>query len=350
MMLKRLMLAMIALLVLAGLILGSVGYWWLSQKNLNQTSVVVVIEKGQSLNSMAQQWEDQGWLRSALRLKVAARLTGGARDVRAGEFIIPPGLSSLTILPYLAKAQTRTYRVSLIEGRRLSAALEALSQAEHLQQDLGALTAERVSDYLGLTVHAEAQLYPDTYVYHRNQPVSEIITQAHERLNRVLKEEWQARDANLPYTSPYEALVMASIIEKETGVASERPVIAGVFVRRLQKNMRLETDPTVIYGLGESFDGNLTRAHLRDRSNPYNTYRNKGLPPGPIALAGREAIRAALNPAEGTELFFVARGDGSHYFSSTLEEHNKAVRRYQLSRRSDYRSAPKAEQSSGEAN
>ncbi len=209
MMLKRLLLAMIALLVLAGLILGSVGYWWLSQKNLNQTSVVVVIEKGQSLNSMAQQWEDQGWLRSALRLKVAARLTGGARDVRAGEFIIPPGLSSLSILPYLAEAQTRTYRVSLIEGRRLSAALEALSQAEYLQQDLGALTVERVSDYLGLTVHAEAQLYPDTYVYHRNQPVSEIITQAHERLNKVLNEEWQARVANLPYTSPYEALVMA---------------------------------------------------------------------------------------------------------------------------------------------
>jgi UPF0755 protein len=344
------MFAIVGLLLLAGLVLGSAGYWWLSQENLNQTSVVVVIEKGQTLNHMAQQWEDEGWLRSALRLKVAARLTGGARDIRAGEFIIPPRLNSLTILPYLAEAQTRTYRVSLIEGRRLSAALESLGQAEHLQQDLGPLTRERVSDYLDLSVDVEAQLYPDTYVYHRNQPVSEIITQAHDRLNQVLKEEWDARSENLPYSEPYEALVMASIIEKETGVASERPVIAGVFVRRLQKNMRLETDPTVIYGLGESFDGNLTRAHLRDRSNPYNTYRNKGLPPGPIALAGREAIRAALNPADGTELFFVARGDGSHYFSSTLEEHNKAVRRYQLSRRSDYRSAPNAQQGDGEEN
>jgi len=349
-MLKRLMSAIVGLLLLASLVLGSAGYWWLSQNNLNQTSVVVVIEKGQTLNHMAKQWEDEGWLRSALRLKVAARLTGGARDIRAGEFIIPPGLNSLTILPYLAEAQTRTYRVSLIEGRRLSAALEALGQAEHLQQDLGHLTRERVADYLNLNVDTEAQLYPDTYVYHRNQPVSEIITQAHNRLNQVLKEEWEARSENLPYSEPYEALVMASIIEKETGVASERPVIAGVFVRRLQKNMRLETDPTVIYGLGESFDGNLTRAHLRDRTNPYNTYRNKGLPPGPIALAGREAIRAALNPADGTELFFVARGDGSHYFSSTLEEHNKAVRRYQLSRRSDYRSAPSADQDNGEAN
>ncbi|MEC8444580.1 MAG: endolytic transglycosylase MltG, partial [Pseudomonadota bacterium] len=134
--------------------------------------------------------------------------------------------------------------------------------------------------------------------------------------------------------------VMASIIEKETGVGSERPTIAGVFVRRLQSNMRLETDPTVIYGLGPDFDGNLTRKHLRDRSNPYNTYRNKGLPPGPIALAGRAAIHAALHPAPGKALYFVAKGDGSHYFSETLSEHNKAVREYQLSRRADYRSSP----------
>ena len=134
---------------------------------------------------------------------------------------------------------------------------------------------------------------------------------------------------------------MASIVEKETGQAHERPEIAGVFIRRLQKNMRLETDPTVIYGLGESFDGNLRKKHLRDRSNPYNTYRNKGLPPTPIALAGREAIHAALNPDAGQSLYFVAKGDGSHYFSTSLEEHNRAVRKYQIFRRSkEYRSAP----------
>ncbi|MEK9765717.1 MAG: endolytic transglycosylase MltG, partial [Thalassolituus sp.] len=192
-----------------------------------------------------------------------------------------------------------------------------------------------------------AQLYPDTYVYHRNEPVSSVIRQAHERLQKVLEEEWQQKAASLPYKTPYDALIMASIIEKETGVASERPVIAGVFVRRLQKGMRLETDPTVIYGLGDSFEGNLTRAHLRDSSNKYNTYRNKGLPPGPIALAGRAAINAALHPAPGTELYFVAKGDGSHYFSSTLSEHNDAVRRFQLRRREDYRSAPPADSSAG---
>jgi UPF0755 protein len=136
-------------------------------------------------------------------------------------------------------------------------------------------------------------------------------------------------------------LVMASIVEKETGQASERAEIAGVFIRRLQMNMRLETDPTVIYGLGESYKGNLRKKHLRDRSNPYNTYRNKGLPPSPIALAGREAINAALNPADGQNLYFVAKGDGSHYFSASLAEHNRAVRKYQIFRRSkEYRSAP----------
>jgi UPF0755 protein len=147
----------------------------------------------------------------------------------------------------------------------------------------------------------------------------------------------------LPYRSSYEALIMASIVEKETGQEVERPEIAGVFVRRLNKNMRLETDPTVIYGLGESYKGNLRKKHLRDRSNPYNTYRNKGLPPTPIALAGREAINAALNPDNGSSLYFVAKGDGSHYFSASLAEHNRAVRKYQIFRRSKvYRSAPAA--------
>jgi UPF0755 protein len=156
----------------------------------------------------------------------------------------------------------------------------------------------------------------------------------------VLAEEWQHRSQPLPYESPYEALIMASIVERETGLPDERGEIAGVFVRRLQRNMRLQTDPTVIYGLGEEFDGNLRRVHLLDQSNPYNTYRHRGLPPTPIALPGRAAIHAALHPQEGKTLFFVARGDGGHYFSETLAEHERAVRKYQLQRREDYRSAP----------
>jgi UPF0755 protein len=157
----------------------------------------------------------------------------------------------------------------------------------------------------------------------------------------VLNAEWESRSAGLPYDSPYDALIMASLVEKETAVASERERIAGVFVRRLAKKMRLQTDPTIIYGLGAQFDGNLRSRHLKDSSNRYNTYRHHGLPPTPIALVGREAIHAALHPAEGEALYFVARGDGSHHFSTTLDEHNRAVRKYQIERRrEDYRSVP----------
>ena len=159
-------------------------------------------------------------------------------------------------------------------------------------------------------------------------------------MQEVLAQEWSQRDPGLPYESPYEALIMASIIERETGLPEEREQISGVFFRRLQKRMRLQTDPTVIYGLGAEFDGNLRRAHLQDDSNPYNTYRHRGLPPSPIALPGRAAIRAALHPAPGDSLYFVARGDGGHVFSTTLEAHERAVRKYQLQRRADYRSSP----------
>ena len=160
----------------------------------------------------------------------------------------------------------------------------------------------------------------------------------------VLQEEWQQRDSNLPYETPYEALIMASIIERETGLEAERGEISGVFVRRLQRGMLLQTDPTVIYGLGSSFDGNLRRKHLSEESNPYNTYRHPGLPPTPIALPGRAAIHAALHPQSGSSLYFVARGDGGHVFSDTLAEHNRAVRAYQLQRRKNYRSSPGASQ------
>lgn len=176
---------------------------------------------------------------------------------------------------------------------------------------------------------AEGLFYPDTYHFPRGTTDVAFLRRSHEALLQVLKEEWQSRDEGLPYQSPYEALIMASLIEKETALASERGQIAGVFVRRLQRGMLLQTDPTVIYAMQESFDGNIRRKDLQIDS-PYNTYVYAGLPPTPIALVGREAIFAAMQPEEGKTLYFVAKGDGSHHFSETLQEHNRAVAKYQL--------------------
>jgi UPF0755 protein len=186
----------------------------------------------------------------------------------------------------------------------------------------------------------EGWVFPDTYFFEKGTTDLELLQTAYEQMQRVLEEEWDDRAENAEVNSSYEALILASIIEKETGAAYERPMISGVFTKRLQLGMRLQTDPTVIYGLGESFDGNLTRTHLR-ADTPYNTYTRKGLPPTPIANPGREAIRAAVNPEITNAIFFVAKGDGTHHFSETYEEHNAAVRQYQrFGRRSDYQSSP----------
>ena len=187
--------------------------------------------------------------------------------------------------------------------------------------------------------HPEGRFFPDTYLFTSSETDLDLLRRAFERMEEVLATEWQAKAENLPYDSPYEALIMASIVERETGAVHEREEVAGVFVRRLEKGMRLQTDPTVIYGMGEKYQGRITRKDLRTHTD-YNTYRIDGLPPTPIALPGREAIHAALNPAEGDTLYFVARGDGTHKFSKTLAEHQKAVRAFQLNRRSDYRSSP----------
>jgi UPF0755 protein len=185
----------------------------------------------------------------------------------------------------------------------------------------------------------EGRFFPDTYRFVRGVSDVELLKKAFDRLDEVLAKEWENRSADAPYSEPYQALIMASLVEKETGVPQERGQIAGVFVRRMALGMQLQTDPTVIYGLGDRYTGKLTRAHLKEPT-PYNTYVIPGLPPTPIAMVGREAIHAALNPVEGNSLYFVARGDGSHVFSDDLDAHNSAVREFQLKRRADYRSSP----------
>ena len=333
---------LMALVVSAGLI-------YVLKKPLDipsgEEAISIQINQGQTLSQLAYNWENQGWLPSARLFLLQAKVLKNAKKIKPGEYDVPENTNMMELLSLLTKGSNKRYRVSFIEGTRLRDALLNLKNAPNLIQDIQPLTIAKVQELLKQDKIPEGLLYPDTYVYQSGDSVSSILKQSHQRLQQVLEQEWQQhltkQSERLPYKSAYEALVMASIVEKETGQAHERPEIAGVFVRRLQKNMRLETDPTVIYGLGEAFNGNLRKKHLRDRSNPYNTYRNKGLPPTPIALAGREAINAALNPDNGQSLYFVAKGDGSHYFSKTLAEHNRAVREYQIFRRSkEYRSAP----------
>ena len=250
--------------------------------------------------------------------------------IKIGEYQFSPGTSSEDFLEKVIAGKVIQYPLTIIEGWNFRQLLEAVEKHEKIDHQLTGLSNEKIMQRLGLDKQSpEGLFFPDTYYVTRHMSDIQLLQRANQIMDDVLQQSWQAREAGLPYQTPYEALIMASIIEKETAAPEERQQIAGVFVRRLEKRMRLQTDPTVIYGLGESFDGNITRRDLKT-DTPYNTYTRRGLPPTPIAMPGRESIYAALHPAPGDALYFVAKGDGTHYFSSTMEEHNAAVRKYQL--------------------
>jgi UPF0755 protein len=259
-----------------------------------------------------------------------ARATGADARIRAGEYAVPAGTTPRSLLALLESGAVIQHAVTIVEGwtfRELRAALEAEPYLDHT---LAGQDEAAVMVALGEPgMPAEGLFFPDTYLFGKGTTDLEILRLARNRMRRELEAAWAARAADLPVHSAYEALILASIVEKETALASERPRIAGVFTERLRIGMRLQTDPTVIYGLGTDFDGNLRRADL-ERDGPYNTYTRAGLPPTPIALPGAEALRAAVNPDERGELYFVATGlaDGSHEFSRTLKEHQAAVSRY----------------------
>jgi UPF0755 protein len=302
-------------------------------------SVVVSMEKGRPLSSFFTKLEDNEWLDDGRWIMLVAKLTGKARLARAGDYELNNQMNALDVLDLILKGKTVQYKITLIEGQGIKEVLRRIAEHDKIRQDLPS-DLDEMMELLGLTGHPEGRFFPDTYLFDANTRASTILTRAQVRLESVLAQEWQNKEENLPYKNSYEALIMASIVEKETAAPEEREQIAGVFVRRLEKRMRLETDPTVIYGLGDRYKGNIRRKHLKERT-PYNTYRIKGLPPTPIALVGREAIYAALHPSDGEELYFVAKGNGRHYFSSNLAEHNKAVREYQIKKRvKQYRSTP----------
>lgn len=284
--------------------------------------------------------EADGVLDGAFWLRLYWRFNLDGQPLHSGEYRMTPGMTAQGLIGLWQRGEVVQYSLTLVEGWNFRQVRSALAKHEKIVQTLSGLTDSEVMEKLGHPgVFPEGRFFPDTYRFVRGMTDAEFLKKAYNRLDDVLAQEWSKRAPDAPYTEPYQALIMASLVEKETGVPEERGQIAGVFVRRLKIGMLLQTDPTVIYGLGERYNGKLTRAHLKE-ANPYNTYMIAGLPPTPIAMVGREAIHAALNPVPGSSLYFVARGDGSHIFSDDLDAHNAAVREFQLKRRADYRSSP----------
>ncbi len=329
-------LLMLCFLVVATLSLYAIR--WLHQplSDVSNAPQLIEIADGDSLYRVGYRFERELGLTHVRAWVWYARLYN-LTDIKRGEYELPLELTPVSLLHLLNSGQVKQRTVSLIEGTTIKQALEVIGQTSDLVAG-DPLTTSAVRDRLNIEQeNPEGWLFPDTYAYTKDSSAWLLLEQSHKKLKRVLAEEWQARADNLPYETPYEALIMASIVEKETGVPHERAQIAGVFVRRLQRGMRLQTDPTIIYGLGDSYKGDIKRKHLR-QPTAYNTYVINGLPPTPIALVGREAIHAALHPADGSSLYFVAKGDGSHQFSETLSQHQAAVKQYQLNRKADYRS------------
>lgn len=331
---KKLILALITATALAGIALALVGYKMATFVNapmsIPDAGYELAIPAGSSFTSVSGTLVDDGVIENDrwLRLYVRWRGLGGA--IHAGDYEIPKGATPASLLEQITSGNVRLYSFTLVEGWNHREVLAALQANEAVNVTMSDEDWPALLDSLGAEVtHPEGLFLPETYRFPRDTTDRDVLKQAYTLLQQVLDEEWAARSPDIPLQSKYEALILASIVEKETARADERARIAGVFTRRLEISMRLQTDPTVIYGIGPAFNGNLTRKDLRT-DTPYNTYTRHGLPPTPIAMSGKAAIHAALHPADGEELYFVATGtgDGSHKFSVTQEQHEAAVAEY----------------------
>ncbi|MEJ2174271.1 MAG: endolytic transglycosylase MltG [bacterium] len=316
-------------------VLAAVGLWlyvaWYVSTPLPTKSLPVEVEipKGTRFRDAVTILGQAGIDTGGLRFEALARGLGRAQAIKAGSYEFSRALTPLELLDKLTRGDVRQAELRLVEGWTLRQLRQALDASDHLRHDSSEMDEDALRAAIGATEpRLEGLLFPDTYLFAKGSSDIAVLRRAYHAMQRHLAAEWQARNANLPYQTPYEALIMASIIEKETGRAVERDLIAGALVNRLRIGMRLQTDPTVIYGLGESFDGNLKKIHLLT-DGPYNTYTRAGLPPTPIAIPGLASLRAALQPAKTDALYYVARGDGSSQFSRTLEDHNRAVNKYQ---------------------
>jgi UPF0755 protein len=300
---------------------------------LPEEGVLYTLNPGSSVGVLAADLHQMDILDRPLYLRLLARWENQAAKLQAGEYQIAHGTTPSGLLSQIASGKVTSYTLTLVEGWTFRQVMAAVSSHDALKHTLEGLPDKEIMRRLGHEgEHPEGRFFPDTYHFPRGTTDTAFLLRAYNAMDRFLKAEWPGRDGGLPLKTPYEALILASIIERETGVPEERPMIAGVFTRRLQKRMKLQTDPTVIYGMGESFDGNIRRADLK-ADTPYNTYVHRGLTPTPICMPSGDAILAALHPEPGDSLYFVSRGDGSHQFSASLEAHNKAVRKYQLKKK-----------------
>ncbi|MCG8611487.1 MAG: endolytic transglycosylase MltG [Pseudomonadales bacterium] len=340
-----------ALLVLVVLIVVAYGHQRIHGELSGVTKPVTFeVRRGDTLGNVADRLQsaavlsESGVLSGITLYRLYSRFGPDQGYLKAGEYTIPVGVTIPELDQLLKSGSVNTYQVTFIEGWTFSDVLKALGNQPKLDHQLQGLETDAVLKALDLEIsHPEGWFFPDTYQYVKGDSDIQLLRAAHAKMKETLMAAWNqhlATGRELPLKSPYETLILASIVEKETGAKGEREMIAGVFIRRLLKRMRLQTDPTVIYGMGEDYQGNISRADLR-RVTPYNTYKIKGLPPTPIAMPGKASIQAVLNPDESNYLYFVAKGDGSHQFSETLKAHTRAVREYQIERRKqNYRSAP----------
>ncbi|VAX07572.1 FIG004453: protein YceG like [hydrothermal vent metagenome] len=315
------------------------------QTPMNDQPLNYTLEPGANLTQVVRDLAGQGLIIKPRYLLFYARLQGNANHIGTGEYRIKTGTTPAEFYQQLVAGKVRQHALTIVEGWSFRQMMDALNAHPQIKHTLAQATdAEIMAAINHVDEHPEGRFLPDTWHFPRGMSDVDFLRRAYAAMQIYLVQEWATRAVDLPLKTPYEALILASIVEKETGLASERPTIAGVFTRRLQKRIRLQTDPTVIYGMGARYKGNIRRSDLK-RDTPYNTYRHHGLPPTPIALPGRAAIHAALHPESGKALYFVSRGDGSHYFSATLEEHNRAVIKYQLKGRkrsfSSYKSKDK---------
>jgi UPF0755 protein len=307
--------------------------WFATQPlQLPRTPFDFTVKTGAGLKTVSRQLAAEGLLFEGESLWILARLTGRAPTVQAGTYRLAEPITPLNLLDKLARGDVMLVEMRFIEGTTFRQWLAQLRGQAHLRQTLGGKTPTEIAALVGMPQGSpEGWLFPDTYRFAPGISDAELLRRAHAAMKRRLDEAWAARAPAVPLATPYEALTLASIIEKETGAAGERPLIASVFYNRLKRGMRLQTDPTVIYGMGEAYDGNIRKRDL-STDTPWNTYTRDGLPPTPIAMPGQGSLQAVSKPAESEFLYFVGKGDGTHQFSRTLEEHNRAVARYQLKR------------------